>query len=119
MGSGQPVSGDRPELGPERPVATPSEVTLPANHNDVGHAQLAAVELIRHSLWAALAFVVVVLIAVGLEWFSHALVKTQLIEKGQPLDRAIHIGAYSLLAIDVGALIAVVGKGARRLVGSL
>ena len=57
-----------------------------------------------------MAFIAIVLVAVGLDLFSKTLVRLGLIEKRGFLDWCILLGADALVAIDVALLIGVVGK---------
>jgi hypothetical protein len=75
----------------------------------------AAIKLAKHSAWAGLAFIAIVLVAVSLELFSRTLVHFGIIEKNGVLNWSILAGEYALAVMDVLLLIGVVGKQSWRL----
>lgn len=79
-----------------------------AGHNE--DPRQSAGILAKHSAWTGMAFIAIVLVAVGLDLFSKTLVRLGLIEKRGFLDWCILLGADALVAIDVALLIGVVGK---------
>lgn len=78
--------------------------------NDANAPKKAALDLGRHALWIGLAFIFIISVAVGLEWFGVLLVRIRLVEAHSFLGEAIHYTAIALVGIDILLLIGVVGK---------
>ena len=78
--------------------------------NDDNEVRGAVKGLTSHSFWIAVAFVFIILIAVGLEWFDKFLVHLKLIEAKGFLDLVIRVVVDILALIDVALLLGVVGK---------
>jgi hypothetical protein len=66
--------------------------------------------LMKHSLWAGLAFLAIILIAVVLDLFARLLLQLNFIEQDGTLAKIIHAGALALAAMDVLFLIGVFAK---------
>jgi hypothetical protein len=64
-------------------------------------AKRAAQQLGSHSYWTAVAFVYIIMVAVGLEWFGRFLVRFKLIEAKGFLDITIKLVVGALALIDV------------------
>lgn len=77
-------------------------------------SQKAFRKLVNHTFWAALAFVAIILIAVGLDEFVHFLRWEGAVAADSPLEWAILTAKYGLLAIDVVLLVGAVAKLAWR-----
>jgi hypothetical protein len=73
-------------------------------------ARKSALQIGNHAIWTGVAFVIIILVAVGLEGFEHLLLWLKFIEKDGLLDWAIRIVAYALAALDLALLLGVVGK---------
>jgi ABC-type Fe3+ transport system permease subunit len=76
----------------------------------VSDARESALDIGNHAFWAAVAFVIIILVAVGLEAFERLLLWLKLIEENGFLDWAIKVVAYALAALDLAFLLAVVAK---------
>ena len=66
--------------------------------------------LMKHSLWAGVAFLAIILIAVVLDLFARLLLALNFIEEDGTLTKIIHVGALALAGMDVLFLICVFGK---------
>lgn len=90
----------------------------PPNEED-NEARKSALQIGNHAVWTGVAFVIIILVAVGLEGFEHLLLWLKLIEKDSPLDWAIRVVACALAVLDFALLLGVVGKLALRFLKSI
>jgi hypothetical protein len=70
----------------------------------------AAKGLMLHTACMGGAFLVIILVAVGIDLFSKLLVKIQWIEPNNYIFWSLYVGSRALVGIDLVGLIGVVGK---------